>query len=313
MNRAEGGSKKHTRYGIEVAADRYFSVNGPPMTRMPRWGVIRETDGLQVHLHPPISYEIHYRTPYWIAIFAFNSAPTRSAFGNDPLTRGRRRRGSVCLIPPETRVRVVQEQPQEFLAIAIPPDRFNSVADAAAGAGSWREGRVHSESDHALAALCGELRRVMISEPAAAEQYLGAVVDAAASRLVSSGLAIENDEIGGGLGREALAPAIRRRVAEEIDRRLGEKISVAALAEEAGLSRSHFTRAFAGSFGETPARYLLQRRIARARALLLETERPVTEIALSCGFADHAHFSTAFRKEIGLAPSAYRKTAAGRD
>ena len=216
-------------------------------------------------------------------------------------------------MPPHTRVRVIQEEPQEFLGIGISQERLASVADAAVGRDRWRSRPVYSEGDPALSALCTELRRVMISEPTASGSYIGAIVEAAAARLVGSGLQIGNEDRPAVDSCESLAPALKRRIAAEINGRLSEKVTVAALAEAAGLSRSHFTRAFTASFGESPARYLLERRIARARELLLETEHPVTEIALSCGFADHAHFSTVFRKEIGLAPSAYRKTAAGRD
>lgn len=306
-------SKKHHRYGIDVSADRHISVNGPVADRLPCWGAMRGADHIEMQLVPAVSYEVHYRLPVWVAVFAFNSAETRAALADQPLATGVRARGSACLIPPHTRVRVIQEQPQEFLGVTISPERLASVADAELGQGRWRSASVYSESDPALSALCNELRRVMISEPNASRSYVETIVEAAASRLVGSGLGVESGQDPTPDGRESLAPAIKRRIAAEINGRLGEKITVAALAETAGLSRSHFTRAFAASFGESPARYLLQRRIARARGLLLETQRPVTEIALSCGFTDHAHFSTVFRKEIGLAPSAYRKTAAERD
>ncbi|MEO1331274.1 MAG: hypothetical protein AAFW46_16610, partial [Pseudomonadota bacterium] len=80
MNSSQTGPKKHNRYGIEVAADRYFSVNGPAMDRLPGWGAKRESDGLEIHLHPALSFEVHYRLPKWVAIYAFNGAETRGAF-----------------------------------------------------------------------------------------------------------------------------------------------------------------------------------------------------------------------------------------
>lgn len=309
MNSSQTGPKKHNRYGIEVAADRYFSVNGPAMDRLPGWGAKRESDGLEIHLHPALSFEVHYRVPKWVAIYAFNGAETRGAFDEDTLATGRRARGSVCLVPPNRRVRVIQEQPQELLALVIPAERFAGIADAAVGRGGWRPALAHSENDPALAALCGELRRTMISEPGANSTYLGAIGEAAASRLVADRLSIASDDAAHSGGGEVLAPLVKRRVVAEVERRLGERIAVSELAEAVGLSRSHFSRAFAASFGDSPARYVLQRRLARARELLLETDRSVTQIALACGFADHAHFSTAFRKEVGLAPRAYRKAA----
>jgi AraC-like DNA-binding protein len=61
--------------------------------------------------------------------------------------------------------------------------------------------------------------------------------------------------------------------------------------------------------GYTPAALIWRRRLDRARALLQDkgSRTPITEIALSCGFKDGAHFSRAFRKTFGEAPRAARR------
>ena len=103
-----------------------------------------------------------------------------------------------------------------------------------------------------------------------------------------------------------LAPGIKRRISEYIDSHLGENISLEAMAEMAGLSVYHFSRAFRQSNGVAPHGYLLQRRIEHAAQLISRTELPVSEIALAVGFSDHSHFARHFRRLTGTTPSVAR-------
>jgi AraC family transcriptional regulator len=74
-----------------------------------------------------------------------------------------------------------------------------------------------------------------------------------------------------------------------------------------GYSRSHFLRAFRATTGLTPHRYLLNRRIERARRLLGEPDMRIAQVAYCCGFSSQAHFTLAFRKVCGLTPGEYRR------
>ena len=96
------------------------------------------------------------------------------------------------------------------------------------------------------------------------------------------------------------------RARDLADRRYAEPLTVADLAREAGLSRAHFSRAFAAAFGEPPHRYLLTRRLERAAALLRNTDRSVTEICFAVGLASVGSFTTSFRRAYGVPPLAYR-------
>jgi AraC family transcriptional regulator len=107
--------------------------------------------------------------------------------------------------------------------------------------------------------------------------------------------------------RGGLASWQQKRVAEFIDEHLAQDIPLAALAEIARLSLFHFARAFKQSFGMPPHRYHLARRIARAKSLLGEPARSVTEIAFGLGFRESSSFTAAFRKLTGVSPSQYRR------
>jgi AraC family transcriptional regulator len=96
------------------------------------------------------------------------------------------------------------------------------------------------------------------------------------------------------------------RVQELIESRLDADLTLQDLAVEVGYSRSHFLRAFHATTGVTPHRYVLNRRIERARRLLGETDT-IAEVAYRCGFSSQAHLTLAFRKVCGLTPGEYRR------
>ncbi|WP_370649792.1 helix-turn-helix domain-containing protein [Neorhizobium galegae] len=73
------------------------------------------------------------------------------------------------------------------------------------------------------------------------------------------------------------------------------------------LSVSHFSRAFKISFGDTPYNYILWRRIELAQRMIAQTDEPLSQVALACGFADQAHLCNVFRKFLGCTPMEWRR------
>jgi AraC-like DNA-binding protein len=108
--------------------------------------------------------------------------------------------------------------------------------------------------------------------------------------------------------RGGLAGWQKRKLTEYIEEHLAEDISLPALAEIADLSPFHFARAFKQSFGLPPHRYLVSRRIEKAKNLLATPALPVTQIGLDLGFGEASSFATAFRKHAGLTPTEYRRS-----
>lgn len=87
----------------------------------------------------------------------------------------------------------------------------------------------------------------------------------------------------------------------------GAPIDLDQLAGTAHFSKFHFLRLFRQAYGETPARYLAQLRLERARELLSTTDRTVTEICFDVGYESLASFSHAFSRHAGAAPQQYRR------
>ncbi|WP_425405050.1 GlxA family transcriptional regulator [Hwanghaeella sp.] len=92
-----------------------------------------------------------------------------------------------------------------------------------------------------------------------------------------------------------------------MERNLEAPLPIGALARRVGISVRELERLFRRWLETTPAAYYRELRLRRARALLQQTEQPITEIALGNGFADAAHFSRAFKALFGHPPSHERR------
>lgn len=97
-----------------------------------------------------------------------------------------------------------------------------------------------------------------------------------------------------------------RRARDHLDREYRSPIDLDDVAAVAGVSKYHFTRAFAATYGETPIRYLTRRRIERSQDLLRSANLTVTEICMAVGFASLGSFSARFTELVGETPTAYR-------
>ena len=100
-------------------------------------------------------------------------------------------------------------------------------------------------------------------------------------------------------------PQHLQRAAELMQDDSASPLSLSQLSTVAGLTPSHFVRAFSQHYGMTPHAYLLDRRIRHARTLLNQGQ-PLAEVALASGFADQAHFQRQFKRRVAATPGQYR-------
>ncbi|WP_404835670.1 helix-turn-helix domain-containing protein [Aeromonas media] len=100
-------------------------------------------------------------------------------------------------------------------------------------------------------------------------------------------------------------PQHLQRAAELMQDDSASPLSLSQLSAVAGLTSSHFVRAFSQHYGMTPHAYLLDRRIRHARTLLKQGQ-PLAEVALASGFADQAHFQRQFKRRVAATPGQYR-------
>lgn len=106
--------------------------------------------------------------------------------------------------------------------------------------------------------------------------------------------------------RAGLSPRTLARVTEYIEAHLAGEVSLLRLARVSGVSASHLRVLFKRTVGIPIHEYVIQRRVERARVLLVESELPASQVALAAGFAHQSHMARCTRRVLGLAPSSIR-------
>ena len=164
--------------------------------------------------------------------------------------------------------------------------------------------QVASQHDAPLAALSeavlrllADARRAVSQDPQSADGYLEQ-----AARLLRGASALPEGPVLGGL-----APWQMRLVRDHIMGHLAEALPISDLARVSRLSQRHFARAFKASFGVAPHTFVMHRRIERAKAMILESDVPLAEIALACGLCDQSHMTRLFSRFEGATPAVWRR------
>jgi AraC family transcriptional regulator len=149
------------------------------------------------------------------------------------------------------------------------------------------------------AMLCG-----LEPEGLAGRLYVDAVATRLALHLLKhySTVTVQDERPVAKLSRHKLQRAI-----DYIDANLRSDLALRDIAQALAMSPGHFAHAFRQSTGLSPHRYVLARRVERAKALLCETDLSITEIADRIGCASHSHFSVMFHRMTGRTPRDYRR------
>ena len=290
------------RFALKADGNRRIAFDGAPTAELPEWGGVARADGVRFVLHPPVDFEIAYRIPDYLVFTPYARAIVDFALADGPKRRRSWAAGSAFVVPPDTCVRARVTDPVEFLCVVVRPERAERVFHRVAHGRAWAPEVIEDFTDAGFTMLQQEIRRSLLGDPLVEPAYLEALADAMMAR-------IGCHFAGSALGtrpKEAIAPARLRRIVQHIEENLGEKLVVEDLAQDAGLSRSHFSRAFQAATGEPPQEFVIGRRLCRARDLLADTERSVADIAVATGFSSQAHLSTAFKKRLGVSPARYR-------
>lgn len=104
-----------------------------------------------------------------------------------------------------------------------------------------------------------------------------------------------------------LAPWQLRRLTDYLVAHLDQELSLSDLSRLVGLSAAHLSREFKASTGASPWRWLAERKIERAKALLSDPKLTLTEVAQMVGYAGQSTFGEAFRRGTGMTPGQYRR------
>jgi AraC-like DNA-binding protein len=208
--------------------------------------------------------------------------------------------GLLCAIGPGVpHEELIADQPARYAAVFVAP---RLIQRALLHYGTTRLPPLRGERFPATSEIIRAVRELMLEHKAGLPGGV-AILDATAVRLVHlilrALLRVER--------RSDCVPdreSIRRAV-DLADAHSGDALTVRDLARAACMSPFHFSREFKRET-ETPRAYLRRARLERAKKLLAADDRPMTEVALECGFCSPSHFATAFARTFRMPPSRYR-------
>lgn len=212
---------------------------------------------------------------------------------------------------PTDRVRIWPTKPSTFTAAGASRKSvmlcvtLNSLAEQAAQTEMMFVG-LEATGEPLVEATIASLTRCLLESLARGEQgrsFAGKIADTLCLHLVACcGRTVARCDVKGGL-----APWQQRRVQEIVRKGLSRPIRIAELARACELSSSHFSHAFRCSVGEPPHRWILGRRVEKAKNLLRAKELQFAAIAVDCGFSDQSHFSRTFARFTGLTPRQWQR------
>lgn len=188
-----------------------------------------------------------------------------------------------------------------YLGIAL---LEKAIGETLGSAGAVRLREVSGGRDGVLSMLLEQFRMELTERATGSALFLQGLAQCLAVHLAREYLDDSADDIA---RRNALPAYKLRRALVAMESNLHKEFSLGALAEGAGMSEFHFSRLFKKATGHSPSQFFIRLRMARARQLLLETQRSIIDIGLDVGYSSPSHFSQVFKREVGVTPSQYRK------
>lgn len=117
------------------------------------------------------------------------------------------------------------------------------------------------------------------------------------------------NELGRSIRSEKIEAYQIHRVQDYIEASLEEQISLDRIAAAVGLSKFRLARAYKSATGQGVHQYVIARRLDRARSMLRESDLTLSEVSYATGFSSQSHLTAAFRRNFGVTPGSYRKSA----
>jgi AraC family transcriptional regulator len=218
--------------------------------------------------------------------------------------QGVRLHGQFCVVPGGSSTRWTLSQPATSLLLRLSPSLLRDTAEAM---GLGAQEAALAPSIHIRDPRIESIGWMMQAEDHDAYPGGRLFADSLAAALAARLLALQSragapsPEM-----RRALPPWRLRRVLEYVEANLEQDLTLAELAAVAGFSVSHFKALFRRAVGKPVHRFVLERRVERARTLLRDGKKSVTEVALEAGFAHPSHLARCLRRVLGVGPTQLR-------
>ncbi|MEO0648840.1 MAG: AraC family transcriptional regulator [Cyanobacteria bacterium J06650_10] len=212
--------------------------------------------------------------------------------------------GQICIIPRQQQHQLIRRQPTPLMAIRITPQLIVEATHQTLRTPQWSFQGEYGIQDETVLSLAKALRHWLDKEGEIAKVYRKSLVKLLAVHLIANYAQADFKQEGDLKFQEdgKLTPVL-----EYIHNHLDQELKISDLAKRTKLSQSHFCRVFKKAMGLSPYRYIIYRRIAKAKTLLVDTTLSLADISFQCGFYDQSHFILQFRRFTGTTPKAYRE------
>jgi AraC family transcriptional regulator len=284
------------------------SPNVAANSGLPRIFPYGETaDGLALQLRsdPAGVLEVPELQSVLVAIHVGAAAKVSCRRGGESHT-GSAVHGDIDIIPALTPSRwELHDQNDTALILSLPPSLLDTVVEEHGFDSRRVEIRNRFQiRDAQLENICWALKAEMESGYPSGRLYTDSLAISVASRLVSthSSIAQPRAAQSGGLGGRRL-----KQTLAYIEDHLAEDLSLSRIAAITGVSASHFKTLFRESAGVPVHQYVIQRRIERAKDLLMQDKLSIAEIAFATGFSHQSHLARHMRRAVGLSPRAMKR------
>ena len=207
--------------------------------------------------------------------------------------------GDMTLIPAGSEVVWNDRDPCETVTLWLSPQLLSRAAEGIGlRSGSLNFEPKLQERDPQVYNICGILVETFETEASPDAIYVDSLAMALASRVVRryAGTVLRRPVA-------ALPPKRLKLTLQFIEEHLDEELRLAALAKVAGLSPSHFAVLFRGAVGQSVHKYVITRRVNRARELLSSGNASIAEAAQASGFCHQSHLARRMREVLGLTPA----------
>lgn len=227
-------------------------------------------------------------------------ASTRTAIFDAPS-------GSVEIVPAGASYFSRWEHPMECVLLSLEPAQLARFAEREFDAGRielhpLKPGTV----DRTAARIASLLRDEMMRAHPPARLYIESLATAFLYHALESHSSLA-EQADSSLWRGGLSPRVWRDIDGFIRANLASDMALTSLAGRAGLSYSHFLRAFRQTVGVSPHRYIMQLRAHQARHQAASSNIPLKQIAIQCGFASQSHMTTVMKSLLQVTPGEIRR------
>ncbi len=211
--------------------------------------------------------------------------------------------GNICVTPAGQPVSAHWSRPIDNMGILLDPGFVRETAIENHLGAAFEFVEVYKNEDPLVAQLGLALLDEAATENPMGKLYADSIIQTLTLHVLKtySTATAAIERLNGGISGYKL-----QHVKDYIEANLDNDLGLAEISAVAGLSQFHFARSFRTTTGLTPQRYLMERRIERAKELLTTNDMPIIEISLRTGFKNQSHFTTLFRKFTNLTPKTWR-------